>query len=147
MNVTFKGGRLGFCRLAACLCFGKWKEAPRLRAQAEQWKRGREGEIWKEVKEGGKHVCLHICANVRVLRGFPAAASESRWSYGADKHTITRTPAALLAVPLASAFYRFPSVFIDPSDIKSDVLVVVALSVFCLLLSFRPSVPTSCVLT
>lgn len=106
-----------------------------------------EGEIWKEVKEGGKHVCLHICANVRVLRGFPAAASESRWSYGADKRTITRTPAALLAVPPASAFYRFPSVFIDPSDIKSDVLVVVALSVFCLLLSFRPSVPTSCVLT
>lgn len=92
-------------------------------------------------------MCLHICANVRVLRGFPAAASESRWSYGADKRTITRTPAALLAVPPASAFYRFPSVFIDPSDIKSDVLVVVALSVFCLLLTFRPSVPTSCVLT
>lgn len=52
MNVTFKGGRLDFCRLAACLCFGKRKEALRLCGyRPEQWKRGREGEIWKEVKE------------------------------------------------------------------------------------------------
>lgn len=102
-----------------------------------------------ERSEGGRQGCVsaYLCKCPCASRGFPAAASESWWSYGADKRTVTRTPAALLAVPPASAFYRFPSVFIDPSDIKSDVLVVVALSVFCLLLSFRPSVPTSCVLT